>query len=295
MQRTTGPNRHTAKKWEQSSWQGVYVGHSSLHAGNVALIYNPQTCHVTQQFHVTYDESYSSVLSTASTNNVIIEQLLDKTNWLQDTATTPSAEEQYLFPEADYSPESTDVSQAFTLTTSSTDTDPTYKPVKESPSFIKWKEQENIHAEVFHCSAPDPPTSTKLPTVHTSTSGATHSIHYSTFEHPPYSPTDSSAYEGALNVSAPHIFQAAINHNDTLTNSAMLRQPTRLNSSRCKSLRSKDSTLLAFSPTITLTHSHRRQNFSMPFGVIDKKGRQPELYTSTSHAYVLTALNNNMA
>jgi hypothetical protein len=41
----------SAQKWKSRCWQGVYLGHSNQHAGNVALIYNPVTKHVTPQFH----------------------------------------------------------------------------------------------------------------------------------------------------------------------------------------------------------------------------------------------------
>jgi hypothetical protein len=33
----------SAPKWQSRCWQGVYLGHSAQHAGNVALVYNPKT------------------------------------------------------------------------------------------------------------------------------------------------------------------------------------------------------------------------------------------------------------
>ncbi len=42
-------------KWEPWTWIGVYLGHSSMHAGSIALILNPQTGHVSPQFHVVFD------------------------------------------------------------------------------------------------------------------------------------------------------------------------------------------------------------------------------------------------
>ena len=38
-----------------------YIGHSTMHAGSVALIINPVTGHVSPQYHVVYDETFSTV------------------------------------------------------------------------------------------------------------------------------------------------------------------------------------------------------------------------------------------
>ena len=40
---------------------GVYIGYSTCHAGSVALILNINTLHVSPQFHVTYDDLFSTV------------------------------------------------------------------------------------------------------------------------------------------------------------------------------------------------------------------------------------------
>jgi hypothetical protein len=48
-------------KWHSHCWQGVYLGHSSMHANNVALVYNPATKHVTPQFHLSFDDQFSSI------------------------------------------------------------------------------------------------------------------------------------------------------------------------------------------------------------------------------------------
>jgi len=45
----------------------VYVGHSLHHAGTVPLVYNPITPHTSPQYHVTFDDCFSTVKgSTAS-------------------------------------------------------------------------------------------------------------------------------------------------------------------------------------------------------------------------------------
>jgi hypothetical protein len=57
-------NPSAAKTWASRCWQGVYVGFSPMHASTVALIFNPSTKHVTPQFHVSYDEDFSTVAFT---------------------------------------------------------------------------------------------------------------------------------------------------------------------------------------------------------------------------------------
>ena len=42
---------------------GVYVGHSPHHASNVVLVYNPTTGLVSPQYHVVFDEAFSTVAS----------------------------------------------------------------------------------------------------------------------------------------------------------------------------------------------------------------------------------------
>ena len=44
-------------KWEPRSQVGVYLGHSPMHAGSVALIINPVTGHETPKYHVVYDKT----------------------------------------------------------------------------------------------------------------------------------------------------------------------------------------------------------------------------------------------
>jgi hypothetical protein len=53
---TAGP-----PKWEPQSCLGIYVGHSPSHAGSVALVLNPRTGHVSPQFHVVFDDFFSTV------------------------------------------------------------------------------------------------------------------------------------------------------------------------------------------------------------------------------------------
>jgi hypothetical protein len=48
-------------KWNPRARIGVYLGHSPFHAGNVALVFNPTTGHVSPQFHVVFDDEFSTV------------------------------------------------------------------------------------------------------------------------------------------------------------------------------------------------------------------------------------------
>ena len=48
-------------KWEPRSRMGIYIGRSPLHASNVGLILNPRTGHVSPQFHVVYDDDFTTV------------------------------------------------------------------------------------------------------------------------------------------------------------------------------------------------------------------------------------------
>ena len=47
-------------KWEPRSNICVYLGHSPFHAGSVALVYNPSTGHVSPQYHVVFDDDFTT-------------------------------------------------------------------------------------------------------------------------------------------------------------------------------------------------------------------------------------------
>ena len=48
-------------KWEPRSRVGIYLGHSPCHAGSVALVLNPRTMHVSPQYHLVFDDTFSTV------------------------------------------------------------------------------------------------------------------------------------------------------------------------------------------------------------------------------------------
>ena len=43
---------HMNPKWDPKARVGIYLGHSPIHAGSVALVLNPRTLHVSPQFHI---------------------------------------------------------------------------------------------------------------------------------------------------------------------------------------------------------------------------------------------------
>ena len=48
-------------KWDPRSRVGIYLGHSPCHAGSVALVLNPRTLHVSPQYHVVFDDQFTTV------------------------------------------------------------------------------------------------------------------------------------------------------------------------------------------------------------------------------------------
>lgn len=50
-----------APKWDPRARSGIYLGHSPLHASSVALVLNPKTLHVSPQYHVVFDDEFTTV------------------------------------------------------------------------------------------------------------------------------------------------------------------------------------------------------------------------------------------
>ena len=48
-------------KWEPRSSMGKYFGHLPAHAGSVELVLNPKTGLLSQQYHMVYDDQFSTV------------------------------------------------------------------------------------------------------------------------------------------------------------------------------------------------------------------------------------------
>ena len=70
-------------KWQARSWRGIYVGPSAQHASNIPLIYNPQSTHVTTQFHVVFDEGFTSLTHLpTSDHDTLMEKLFQNASWM---------------------------------------------------------------------------------------------------------------------------------------------------------------------------------------------------------------------
>ena len=48
-------------RWDPRSRQGIYLGHSSYHASSVALVMNLHTMNVSCQYHVVFDDEFTTV------------------------------------------------------------------------------------------------------------------------------------------------------------------------------------------------------------------------------------------
>ncbi|KAL7460959.1 hypothetical protein ACHAXS_001393 [Conticribra weissflogii] len=57
----SGRTPDSAPKWEPRARLGIYVSRSPHHAGNVALVLNPTTGLVSPQFHVVFDDEFTTV------------------------------------------------------------------------------------------------------------------------------------------------------------------------------------------------------------------------------------------
>jgi hypothetical protein len=85
-------------KWKSRSWRGVYMGHSSCHAGNVPLVYNPDSTHVTPQYHIVFDEGFTSVHNNPYDNtNVNLQRLHDNVTWIHSENTQEDNNSIYYF------------------------------------------------------------------------------------------------------------------------------------------------------------------------------------------------------
>ena len=61
LDRKLQSGRSGPPKWDPRARLGVYVGHSPVHSGNVALVLNPTTGHCSPQFHVVFDDEFTTV------------------------------------------------------------------------------------------------------------------------------------------------------------------------------------------------------------------------------------------
>ena len=62
-------DKKSKAKWVRRSKRGVYVGLSQHHAGSVALIWNPETTHVSPQYHIVLDEGFTTCIPGSDEQN----------------------------------------------------------------------------------------------------------------------------------------------------------------------------------------------------------------------------------
>ena len=70
------PTLQAGKKlphWQPCSQRGMFVGFSQSHSSDVPLILNLQTGHISPQFHVVFDDTFSTIMSQSQQD--------DPTNW----------------------------------------------------------------------------------------------------------------------------------------------------------------------------------------------------------------------
>jgi hypothetical protein len=85
-------------KWKSRSWLGVYIGHSLVHAGNVPVIYNPVTTHISPQYHVVFDNQFTSVgKSAVSVPEDFFSKLFSSALWEYQSTVAPVSEDLYTF------------------------------------------------------------------------------------------------------------------------------------------------------------------------------------------------------
>ena len=65
-------------KWNPKTWRGLFLGISPEHSSSVGRILNLRTGHVSPQFHVVYDDLFSSVSSDDSQVQIIKQEDWDR-------------------------------------------------------------------------------------------------------------------------------------------------------------------------------------------------------------------------
>ena len=56
-------------KFEPRSRVGIFLGNSSQHSDNVALVLNPKTNHISAQYHILFDDKFETIKSGKTTDS----------------------------------------------------------------------------------------------------------------------------------------------------------------------------------------------------------------------------------
>ena len=96
-------------KWNPRSRQGKFVGYSSQHASNVGLILNPVSKRISPQFHVLFDDFFSTVRSVDDTEDPVLSSVdwdrlirtfgTDRYFEAEDVDFVPPVSDEWLSPE----------------------------------------------------------------------------------------------------------------------------------------------------------------------------------------------------
>ena len=116
-------------KWNPRARRGIYLGLSPEHASNVALKYNPHTGYVSTQYHVVYDDDFTSVERKSSVEMQSV--------WEQLFATSRDVppDDYLLSPDPPWDPTTSSASRECSVLKSTTkDSHPTAPSVPEGAS-----------------------------------------------------------------------------------------------------------------------------------------------------------------
>ncbi len=58
-------NSTSNNKWKPWVWRGIYIRNSTFHLSAIPLIYNPIATHISPQFHVLFDEHFTTETNTS--------------------------------------------------------------------------------------------------------------------------------------------------------------------------------------------------------------------------------------
>ena len=100
-------------KWEPRARIGVYLGRSPAHAGNVALVLNPSSGHVSPQFHVVFDDQFT--LISALRSNTVPANWADLVATSTESVSSPDVDSSKLWFKQSYN-DDTDPESGFDAT-----------------------------------------------------------------------------------------------------------------------------------------------------------------------------------
>ena len=119
-------------KWEPRSHTGIYLGHSPCHAGSVALVLNLKTGLVSPQYHLIFDDEFSTVKYLTTSTPPPNWAHLIKHNREQATSEQEALSHRWLHPHETDEPEQTTVAASMEFTSP-----PSSDPGRDHPGLSK--------------------------------------------------------------------------------------------------------------------------------------------------------------